>query len=151
MFLFSLLDALDGALARATGRVTPFGSVLDATLDRVSEAAVLFGLAWYFTFQGDGISTLIVMAALIGSLLVSYVRARVEVTGARLVEGFFTRGVRVALLVVAFVLTGVIGMISVRVAIWVLAVMANVTAAHRLFLAWRRLEGEDAGKGAPGR
>jgi phosphatidylglycerophosphate synthase len=140
MLVFSTLDALDGALARATGRATPFGSVLDATLDRVSEMAVLFGLAVYFTAAGDRTITLVLLAAAIGSLLVSYVRARVEVAGGRLLEGFFTRAVRVAVLAVAMILFGVFGIVTVKGAIWVMAVMANLTAAHRLFLAWQKLE-----------
>jgi CDP-diacylglycerol--glycerol-3-phosphate 3-phosphatidyltransferase len=146
MLLFSLLDAFDGALARATGRATAFGSVLDATLDRVSEAAVLFGLAFYFSGQGNRTMTLVLMAALIGSVLVSYVRARVEVTGARLTDGFFTRAVRVAVLGVSMILFALLGIIVIEAIIWVLAVMTNVTAAHRLFLAWQKLDRNEPGQ-----
>jgi CDP-diacylglycerol--glycerol-3-phosphate 3-phosphatidyltransferase len=144
MLAFSLLDAFDGALARSTGRATPFGSVFDATLDRMSESVVLFALAFYFSGQDDRVTTLAILAAVIGSLLVSYVRARVEITGERLMEGFFTRAVRVAVLAIALVLYGVVGIRSVQVAVWVLAVMANLTAVHRLVLAWLKLRGRES-------
>lgn len=139
MLVFSLFDGFDGALARATGRVSAFGSVFDATLDRVSEAAVLFGLVVYFSGRGDRTLTLVVVAALVGSFLVSYVRARVEIVGAKLVEGLFTRGVRVAFLSLALICSGLLGAVTVTVALWVLAGMANLTALHRLYLAWQRL------------
>src|SRR3990172_4620666 len=66
MLAFSALDFLDGALARATGQATPFGSVFDAVLDRVSEAAVLFGLLWWFSDRGDRTEELLLFVAEIG-------------------------------------------------------------------------------------
>src|SRR5574342_1310779 len=73
MLAFSALDFLDGALARATRRATPFGSVFDAVLDRVSEAAVLFGLLWWFGERGYRTEELLIFVAVVASILVSYV------------------------------------------------------------------------------
>ena len=75
MLVFIAMDMLDGALARATGRATRFGAVLDAALDRMSEAALLSGLGYYFAERGQTEETVLCFAALAGSLLVSYVRA----------------------------------------------------------------------------
>ncbi len=147
LLCFSALDLLDGALARATGRVSAFGAVYDATLDRLSEAAVLCGLSWHF--RHDEVVSLVIIAALLGSIGVSYVRARAETLGVQLREGLFTRAERVVLLALAL-LAG----LAVP-ALWVLAVLTNLTALQRLWLAWRALgnrrsnTGGDTGEVAP--
>ena len=79
----SRLDLLDGALASATDRATDFGSVFDAVMDRVSEAAVLFGLLIWFSDRGERTEELLIFVAVVGSILVSYVRARAEIIGAQ--------------------------------------------------------------------
>lgn len=132
VFVFSSLDFLDGALARATGRATPFGSVLDAVADRVSEAAVLFGLLVYFSDRGGRTEELLAFSAIVGSMLVSYVRARAEIIGLSLREGLFTRLERVVVMGIGLTID------QVTPALWVLAVMAGLTAIQRLFLVWRR-------------
>ncbi len=76
MLVGSGLDLLDGALARATGRVTPFGAVFDAVLDRYSEAVVLLGLVVYYADRDAYVQVVLLFAAVTGSILVSYVRAR---------------------------------------------------------------------------
>ena len=128
----SSLDLLDGALARATGRATDFGSVFDAVMDRVSEAAVLFGILFYFSDRGGRTEELLVFAAVVGSVLVSYVRARAEIIGLKLREGFFTRAERVLLLSVGLMIDQVTPML------WILAVLSWATALQRLFLVWRQ-------------
>lgn len=129
---FSSLDLLDGALARATGQATDFGSVFDAVMDRVSEAAVLFGLVIYFTDKPGQTEEVLAFAAVSGSILISYIRARAEIIGLKLNEGFFTRLERV--LLIGVVLT--IGRATTL--LWILAVAANVTAVQRLVLVWWR-------------
>jgi len=128
----SSLDLLDGALARATNRATPFGSVFDAVLDRVSEGAVFFGLIVFFSANDDRDNILLAAAALGGSLLVSYVRARAEIIGVNLREGLFTRAERVIVLSLGLIID------QVTIALWILALAANLTAAQRLYLVWRR-------------
>jgi CDP-diacylglycerol--glycerol-3-phosphate 3-phosphatidyltransferase len=138
MLAFSSIDFLDGALARATGQATEFGSVFDAVMDRVSEAAVLFGLLAWFSDRGDRTEELLVFVAVVGSMLVSYVRARAEIIGVHLREGLFTREVRVAVLGIALVVAGVIDEPDVITwALWALAALTVVTAAQRLWLVWR--------------
>jgi CDP-diacylglycerol--glycerol-3-phosphate 3-phosphatidyltransferase len=126
------LDVLDGALARATGQVTRFGAVFDSVMDRVSEAAVLFGLLYYYADRDAREESLLIFAALAGSMLVSYIRARSEILGLPIREGLFTRAERV-------IVIGVGSMIDqVRIALWILAVLANLTALQRLYLVWRK-------------
>lgn len=73
---FSLLDMVDGAVARATGQATPFGAVLDAVFDRLGEAVILAGMAWYFADRGEQVQVAVTFAAVLGSISVSYLRAR---------------------------------------------------------------------------
>lgn len=136
---FSALDLLDGALARASGRATRFGSVFDATMDRVSEAAVLLAILFYFADRGEQQEVLLAALALVGSFLVSYVRARAEVVGLPLTEGYFTRLERVLVMGIGLIID------EVTIALWILAVLANLTAAQRLLLVWRRA-GSDRGE-----
>jgi CDP-diacylglycerol--glycerol-3-phosphate 3-phosphatidyltransferase len=130
MLAASALDLLDGALARATGRATSFGAVFDATLDRMSEAALLGGLTFYFAGRGEREETVLCFAALAGSVLVSYVRAHALARGLDLRDGLFTRAERVLILGVGLIID------QVRVVLWVLAVLANATAIQRLYGAW---------------
>lgn len=138
MLVAAAFDLLDGALARATGRATRFGAVLDATFDRLSEAAVLFGVLVYETGLGNREETLLVFAAAVGSMLVSYVRARAESHGATLTEGLFTRPERVVLLAAALMIPG-----ALRPGLWLLAVLTLLTVAQRLYLAGRALRREE--------
>ncbi len=133
----SALDLLDGALARATGRASAFGAVLDSVLDRLSEAAVLGGLTFYFAGRGQREEIVLCFAALAGSIMVSYVKARAEAHGIELREGVFTRAERVLLLGGGLIIS------QVRIALWILAIMANVTALQRLYLVWTRLRDDD--------
>lgn len=129
--LFSAVDLLDGALARATGRASAFGAVFDSTLDRLSEAAVLAGIAFFYVQRGSAEEVILCFAALTGSILVSYVRARAQFFGLDLADGLFTRAERV------LVLNGGLIISQVRIALWILAVMANLTAVQRLFVVWQ--------------
>jgi len=131
----SSLDMLDGALARATGQATDFGSVFDAVMDRVSEAAVLFGLLLYFSDQGDRTEELLIFVAAVASILVSYVRARAEIIGIEMKEGLFSRAPRVIVIGVGLILDAVWDD-SVTAMLWTLATFASMTAAQRLGLVW---------------
>lgn len=128
----SSLDMFDGALARATGRVTDFGSVFDSVMDRVSEAAVLFGLLIYFSDRGGQTEELLIFIAVAASFLVSYTRARAQIIGIELREGMFTRAERVIVLGVGLMID------QVTATLWILAVLAGATAAQRLLIVWLR-------------
>jgi CDP-diacylglycerol--glycerol-3-phosphate 3-phosphatidyltransferase len=137
------LDLLDGAVARATGKSSLFGSVFDSTSDRYAEAANLFGLLAYYVGQGDRIAPVLLFAAMAGSIQTSYVKARVEVVGMELPEGAFTRAERVLLLAAALLLAGRPGWGWVLpAALWTLAIGTNVTAVQRLYHAWQKTRGQ---------
>ncbi len=141
LLIASGLDMFDGAVARATGTASRFGALYDSVLDRMSEAAVLFGLAWYMIGIRNGEAAALAFAAVVGSLLVSYVRARAEGLGLELKDGLFTRSERV-------VLTGVMLITGwVRGGLWVLAILSLATAFQRLWIAARALLHEDELKG----
>lgn len=127
------LDLLDGAMARVTGRVTPFGGVFDSVLDRLGEAAVLGGVLFYFSQGGHRQEVMLTFIAVVGAIMVSYVRARAEASGLTMKEGLFTRPERVIVLGLGLVID------QMLIALWVLAVVSVFTALQRLYTVWRRL------------
>jgi len=100
----SLLDILDGALARAGGKTTPFGAFLDSTTDRISEGFMLTAIAYVFARHGRDIFVAVAMAAVAGSFLVSYTRARAEALGLRGDVGIGSRAERVVVITAGLVL-----------------------------------------------
>jgi CDP-diacylglycerol--glycerol-3-phosphate 3-phosphatidyltransferase len=137
--VFSVLDLLDGAVARATGRATPYGAVLDAVFDRLSEGAVLAGCAWHFAENGEQVQVTLTFAALVGSICVSYLRARAEAEGLSMREGFFRRQERVVLLG-AGLLFGVL-----TYAMWPLAVLTHLTVVQRFVMLARAVDARAEG------
>ncbi len=138
MLVFSAVDLLDGAVARATNRVTRFGAVLDAVLDRLSEATVLLGLVVFYEDKGNSETEVILCyVALVGSVMVSYVRARAESFGIELREGLFTRPERVVLLGAALLFDFVL------VGLWVMALLTNLTALQRLWAVRQKAAADD--------
>ncbi len=129
--LAGALDILDGALARASGQVSPFGAFLDSVLDRYSDLLVLAGVGLLFMRLGRTLDVVATMAALIGTVMVSYTRARAESVGVECKVGFMERGERLLTLI-----AGALADLLVP-AVWVVAVGANVTAAHRIWHTWR--------------
>src|SRR5215467_12216218 len=106
-FLFvagSILDILDGALARAGGKTTPFGAFLDSTTDRISEGFMLAAIAYVFARQGRDVFVVVTFAAVAGSFLVSYTRARAEALGLRGDVGVGSRAERVVVITAGLVL-----------------------------------------------
>ena len=100
----SILDILDGALARAGGKTTPFGSFLDSTTDRVGEGAMLGAIALVFSRHGNEVALAAAIAAIAGSFLVSYTRAKAEALGLRGDVGFGSRAERVVVITAGLVL-----------------------------------------------
>lgn len=133
--LASAFDALDGSVAREMGRVTQFGAFLDSVMDRFSEAMVLLGLLLYYVQHGGRIEPVLIYAAMVGSIMVSYTRARAEGLGVECKEGLFTRFERVILLVIGLV----VGI--VRPVLWVLAILTVFTAVQRIYSVWRKTLG----------
>lgn len=148
LLIFSaVFDAFDGALARMTGRTSRFGAFFDSTLDRYAEAVVLFGLLVYVNGQPDSrTEVLLIYAAVVGSLLVSYTRAKAESLGIPCTEGILTRAERVALIVIGLLLSGwqpVAALPNVlTIVLWLLAILSNITAVQRV-LAVRKATQQD--------
>ena len=140
MLAAAALDLLDGIVARASGKVTAFGGVFDSVADRLSEAVVLGGLLFRLASHGRREEIMLVFAAVVGSLLVSYVRARAEAAGAQLREGLFTRPERVIVLGAGLIVD------QVRIALWILAVLANLTVLERVWVVRQRLRGTEDDK-----
>jgi len=133
----ALFDTLDGALARHTGRVTVFGAFLDSTMDRYSEAITLIGLMAYYARQVDSWQPILLLGCtMVGSLMVSYTRARAEAAGIECKEGFFQRTERIIVLI-AGLITG--WMIP---ALWILAIFTNVTVLQRVHAVYGSTKGQ---------
>lgn len=138
-----LFDMMDGQVARIGHMSSTFGALYDSVLDRYSELTVFFGICFYLIMQGYVISSLIAFIALIGSLMVSYVRARAEGLGLECKVGFMQRPERVVLTGLGAMCCGIFApmmldnetfepiMIFV-IPLFVIAVFANVTAFGRL-------------------
>ncbi len=101
--LGSVLDTLDGRYSRMSGKGTPFGAFLDSTLDRTEEGLVLTTVGAYFAVRHDEVAVAAVVLAVLGSLMVSYTRARAEALGVECKVGLATRPVRVVILSVGLV------------------------------------------------
>jgi CDP-diacylglycerol--glycerol-3-phosphate 3-phosphatidyltransferase len=128
-------DILDGALARSTRRSYPYGAFLDSTLDRYAEGAVYLGLAVYFAGTPGPYQRWLILAtvaALAGSFLVSYVRARAQSLGFTCETGLFARPERVVLTVIGLLLGGV----WLDGVVVILAVLTNITALQRIREVW---------------
>ncbi len=140
----SLLDAVDGALARATGGASAFGSFLDSTLDRAAEAILYGGIvAYYLRFSSDPIGpVLLALAALAGSFMVSYTRAKAEGIGLTASVGLAPRTERLALIVAGIALAGIGFEIGLIVAIAVIALLAVATTLQRIWYVRRQVEAQ---------
>jgi CDP-diacylglycerol--glycerol-3-phosphate 3-phosphatidyltransferase len=129
-------DALDGGVARLTNRVTKFGAFLDSTTDRWAEAFVYGGLLWWFMGQGLRVEVMLTYAAIIGSLMVSYTRARAEGLGVECKVGLFTRFERIAVLGLGLLFN------QLYIAMIVLAVLSNFTAIQRIVHVNKQMQGK---------
>jgi len=136
VLIAALLDMLDGALARYTNRVTRFGAILDSTLDRLSEAALLLGILVLYARNPSVPQIVLVGAALLGSLLVSYIRARAEALGLECQVGLFTRAERVVVLALGLLLSQVDN--ALVIALGVIVAFSFFTAGQRLFCVWQQ-------------
>ena len=143
VMLAGIFDMFDGAMARIRNAATTFGAFLDSTLDRYSESIILFGLLWY-TLQHPDLQDLpwpapheqmwmitFIFVSVVGSLMVSYTKARAEGLGIECKSGLLARPERVIILA--------IGLLS-NTSIWALAILAvfsNLTALERMISVWR--------------
>jgi CDP-diacylglycerol---glycerol-3-phosphate 3-phosphatidyltransferase len=101
--LGSVMDTMDGRYSRMSGKGTLFGAFLDSTLDRIEEGIVIAAVAGYFASRGEDFAAAICVVAVLGSLMVSYTRARAEALGVECKVGIATRPVRVVLLSIGLI------------------------------------------------
>ncbi len=139
LLIGGLFDALDGALARLAGRVSRYGAFLDSTLDRYSEGVIFFGILLHYLQQDSRIEIILIYVAVVGSLLVSYTRARAEGIHVPCKVGLFTRAERWTTLVLGLLFD------QMLLALWVLAIFSNLTVLHRIYAVWRATGGERGG------
>jgi CDP-diacylglycerol--glycerol-3-phosphate 3-phosphatidyltransferase len=138
----SLLDILDGALARVGGKTTPFGAFIDSTTDRVGEGAMLAAIALVFSRHGKDWAVVLAVAAVVGSFLVSYTRARAEALGLRGDVGLGSRAERVVLITAGLIFAPWGGLPWAIVA---LAATAWLTVVQRILHVRKQLSGGTSG------
>ena len=147
--LGSLMDMLDGRYSRMSGKGTPFGAFLDSTLDRIEEGAVLTAVAAYFASRGDEFAVAAVVVVVLGSLMVSYTRARAEALGVECRLGLGTRPVRVVVLSIGLVFAkgaGIGDFELLAASIYAMAALTALTVVQRVWHVRRELQK----KGFPG-
>jgi CDP-diacylglycerol---glycerol-3-phosphate 3-phosphatidyltransferase len=140
----SILDILDGALARAGGKATPFGAFIDSTTDRISEAFMLGVIALVLMRDGSELGVALTVAAIAGSFLVSYTRARAEALGLRGDVGIGSRAERVVVITGGLVLAP-ISIWLLEAAIYLLAATAWLTVLQRILHVRKQLSGGTSG------
>src|SRR5216117_1800181 len=110
----SVMDTLDGRYSRMSGKGSLFGAFLDSTLDRIEEGIVLTAVAWYFADSGHAIAAAACVLTVLGSLMVSYTRARAEALGVECTLGIATRPVRVVVLSIGLVFAKGAGVLDIE-------------------------------------
>ena len=133
LIIASFFDMLDGAVARFTKQMSTFGAFLDSTLDRYSESVTFLALAYYYSRRPSTRTELVlILVILVGSLMVSYTKARAEGLNVEIKAGMLQRPERVVLLILGL-LTG-----WMQPVLWILAIFTNFTAIQRIYeVYWR--------------
>jgi CDP-diacylglycerol--glycerol-3-phosphate 3-phosphatidyltransferase len=136
-FIFgSIMDTLDGRYSRMSGKGTMFGAFLDSTLDRIEEGVVLTAIAYYFANNGDPVPAAACVFTVLGSVMVSYTRARAEALGVECKVGIATRPVRVVLLSIGLVFGGgelISGLDLLAASIYAMAGLTAFTVGQRVW------------------
>jgi CDP-diacylglycerol--glycerol-3-phosphate 3-phosphatidyltransferase len=139
----AVCDAMDGMLARVSGKGSRFGAFLDSTIDRFEESVVFLGLTVYYSLVGGRLELPLILVVAIGSFMVSYTRARAEAVNVACKAGFMTRPPRVAVMIVGLLLD------QVLIALILLAVTSLFTAFQRMVYVWQMTGGEKGGWALP--
>ena len=164
ILLGGVIDMIDGKLARLTNRTSKFGALYDSTLDRIAEIAMYTGIGYFFVYQDMHFTSLLVVIAASGSIMVSYVRARAESHGYSCNVGWMRRGERIVLLGGAALLSFypqpfdalVIGILKIlpfdltyyyppmplTMAIAIVAFFTPITVAQRVYVVWKQTKTE---------
>jgi CDP-diacylglycerol---glycerol-3-phosphate 3-phosphatidyltransferase len=151
--LGSVMDTLDGRYSRMSGKGSLFGAFLDSTLDRCEEGIVIAAVAGYFATRGEDFAAAICVIAVLGSLMVSYTRARAEALGVECKVGLATRPVRVVLLSIGLIFAKGAGIGDFELlapAIYVLAALTIFTVFQRVWHVRNELIRVEANSADPG-
>ena len=140
ILLMGPVDALDGTMARLRGMASDYGAFVDSVTDRYSELVIFCGMLYYFAQQGNVLGGILVFVAAAGSVLVSYVRARGQSLGADTKVGILTRMERYLVLAPGLLFQQPVW------ALWIIAILANITAVQRIFDVRRQLSGKPQAK-----
>jgi len=146
--LGSVMDTLAGRYSRMSGKGTLFGAFLDSTLDRIEEGIVLAAVAGYFAAEGDDFAAAMCVVAVLGSLMVSYTRARAEALGVECKVGIATRPVRVVILSIGLIFAKGAGIGDFELlapAVYVIAALTIFTTFQRVWHVRNQLSGEVSG------
>lgn len=133
LFVAAIFDMLDGSLARATSQSSTFGAFIDSTLDRYSESVTFLALAIFYSQSPDYRTEIIlVFVILIGSLMVSYTRARAEALNIECKVGILQRPERVVLLIFGLLTSWMLPVL------WIMAILTNFSAVQRIYEVYSR-------------
>ena len=135
----AICDTLDGWIARDSGKKSNFGALYDSVMDRYSEIIMYFGIAVHFVRTDSYWTSVAIFAAVGGSVMVSYVKAKAEGLGFEINVGMMQRPERITYIAVASIIGGLpyIDELFLMIAIWIIAVLANVTAMQRLVYVYK--------------
>ncbi len=164
ILLGGVIDMIDGKLARLTNRISNFGALYDSTLDRFAEIAMYTGIGYFFVYQDMHFTSLLVVIAASGSIMVSYVRARAESHGYSCNVGWMRRGERIVLFggaallsfypqpfdalvigilkILPFYLTYYYPPMPLTLAIAIVAFFTPITVAQRVYEVWKQTKAE---------
>lgn len=137
LLIAGAFDMLDGALARVTRRLSPFGSFFDSVLDRYSEAVVILGLIYTENLAHNNLAVMLLGVMLTGSFLISYTRARAEGLGLECKVGLLPRPERIIILAIGLVFHLLIPVLIV------LVLLTNATALQRIYYVWNSIKASD--------
>lgn len=129
---FAAVDMVDGAMARARGFSTRFGALLDSTMDRVADGAIFGAIAYWYASTGESPTVAAALICLVAGQVVSYVKARAQSVGIACDVGLVERPERLVLVGLGAVATGLGVGWALPAALWLLAILSLVTAAHRV-------------------
>lgn len=150
--IFSAFDMVDGTMARMRGGGTKFGATLDATCDRITDGALFAAITWWLVYTYEAHQSLVAasLVVLVSSQVISYIKARGEASGFRMVGGLVERPERLILGLLGIGLQGLGVPYAIDVAIWLLAVGSVITVVERLLIASRAPQAQDLIKAPEG-
>jgi CDP-diacylglycerol--glycerol-3-phosphate 3-phosphatidyltransferase len=148
LLLFAgIFDMADGALARVKNATSQFGDFLDATLDRLAEASIGLGLLWHAMARNDDLQIGLIYAVVLGSVMISYARARAEVLDLDCEVGIMPRPERIIILAIGLILAQATREVALTIILGVLCVSTYYTVAQRIVHVYRVTRGAQGAKG----